>query len=325
MKQQDNRSHSMNTRSTSSRPTVMIERTTYDKSPYSEATHNINKPISSVENPQGSQQSQTNISNKIGNNQQQDDTSMEIDKITDNQQSQIPILSNDKWIPHPLPENLDDQPNGNFPFRAKAPFSKIPGNNKIAKMKFLKSHLYKDYDIMKITTIYQKKDKENLFQIEFDNQEQYDKFVNAEFKFMENDKLIKFQVKDPTEKAEKLKEKEAQKSHIIQVLDIPLNFKPYEIRAVFSKYGQIKDLYTRVKEMYQHAYIRYVDKKDIEPFYSQWSCYLEQHTVRVIPLLLNEENRRQRYEFVLKLTGLPFGTTGREVNELLKGSGAKSV
>ncbi|CAB4442046.1 unnamed protein product [Rhizophagus irregularis] len=122
-----------------------------------------------------------------------------------------------------------------------------------------------------------------------------------------------------------VKEKEAQKSRIIQVLDIPLNYKLYEIRAVFSKYGKIEDLYTRVKGLYQHAYIRYEQEDNINIFYFQWSCYLEQHTVRVIPLLLNDESREDRYGFALKLTGLPFGTTGRELNELLKGSGTKSV
>ncbi|GBC52462.2 hypothetical protein GLOIN_2v1475607 [Rhizophagus irregularis DAOM 181602=DAOM 197198] len=35
--------------------------------------------------------------------------------------------------------------------------------------------------------------------------------------------------------------------------------------------------------------------------------------------------REEKYVFALKLTGLPFGMTGREVNELLKGSDAKSV
>ncbi|RGB37723.1 hypothetical protein C1646_756581 [Rhizophagus diaphanus] len=96
MKLQDNRSYSMNTKSTNSGPTVMIEHPAYDKSLYSQAARDINKPTSSVENLQGGQQSQTNTLNEIGNNQQRDDTSMEIDKITDNQQSQKSISSNDK-------------------------------------------------------------------------------------------------------------------------------------------------------------------------------------------------------------------------------------
>ncbi|CAB4442134.1 unnamed protein product [Rhizophagus irregularis] len=72
-------------------------------------------------------------------------------------------------------------------------------------------------------------------------------------------------------------------------------------------------------------FVRYEQEDNINIFYFQWSCYLEQHTVRVIPLLLNDESREDRYGFALKLTGLPFGTTGRELNELLKGSGTKSV
>ncbi|CAB4425399.1 unnamed protein product [Rhizophagus irregularis] len=275
--------------SSSTGPQVVIEQRNYDKSAYQQAASSV-----SSRRPQGGPQSQT-------------------------------ILQMNRQTSIPPPEDLDDQQNGKLSFRARAPFNKIPGNNRIAKMKFLKNQLYKDYDIVKITTIYQKKDKENLFQIEFDNQDQYDKFINAEFKFMENDEPMKFQIKDDSDKIEKTKEKEAQKSRMIQILDIPLNYKPYEIRAVFSKYGKIEDLYTRVKGLYQHAYIRYEQEDDINVFYSQWSCYLEQHTVRVIPLLLNDESRENRYGFALKLTGLPFGTTGREVNELLKGSGAKSV
>ncbi|PKK61824.1 hypothetical protein RhiirC2_791243 [Rhizophagus irregularis] len=202
--------------------------------------------------------------------------------------------SNDKQASNSLPEDLDDQQNGKLSFRARALFNKILDNNKIAKIKFFKSQLYKDYNIVKIITIYQKKDKENLFQIEFNNQDQYDKFINAEFKFIENDEPIKFQIKDDSYKIKKIKEKETQKSRMIQVLDIPLNYKLYEIRAVFSKYGKIEDLYIRVK-------------------------------VRVIQLLLNDESREDRYGYALKLTGLPFGTTGRELIELLKESGAKSV
>ncbi|PKY62427.1 hypothetical protein RhiirA4_488873, partial [Rhizophagus irregularis] len=318
--QQIPRQHTMTTRSSSTGPQVVIEQRNYDKSAYQQAASSV-----SSRRPQGGPQSQTIPPNESGNDQQ-DETSMDIDNNNknDNQQS-TRQSSKDKQTSIPPPEDLDDQQNGKLSFRARAPFNKIPGNNRIAKMKFLKNQLYKDYDIVKITTIYQKKDKENLFQIEFDNQDQYDKFINAEFKFMENDEPMKFQIKDDSDKIEKTKEKEAQKSRMIQILDIPLNYKPYEIRAVFSKYGKIEDLYTRVKGLYQHAYIRYEQEDDINVFYSQWSCYLEQHTVRVIPLLLNDESRENRYGFALKLTGLPFGTTGREVNELLKGSGAKSV
>ncbi|PKK57285.1 hypothetical protein RhiirC2_798320 [Rhizophagus irregularis] len=173
-------------------------------------------------------------------NDLQDESSMDLDNNNknDNQQSTRQSF-NDKQASNLPPEDLDDQQNGKF-------------------------QLYKDYDIVKITTIYQKKDKENLFQIEFDNQDQYDKFINAEFKFIENDEPIKFQIKD----------------------------------NIVSKYGKIENLYTRVKE---------------------------QHTVRVIPLLLNNESREDRYGYALKLTGLPFGITGRELTELLKESGAKSV
>ncbi|RGB27886.1 hypothetical protein C1646_768511 [Rhizophagus diaphanus] len=56
----------------------MIERSAYDKSLYSQAARDINKPTSLVENPQ------------------------KIDKITDNQQSQKPISSYNKWNLHPL-------------------------------------------------------------------------------------------------------------------------------------------------------------------------------------------------------------------------------
>ncbi|CAB4425101.1 unnamed protein product [Rhizophagus irregularis] len=249
-------------KSSSTGPQVVIEQRNYDKSAYQQAASSV-----SSRRLQGGPQSQTIPPNESGNDQQ-DETSMDIDNNNknDNQQS-TRQSSKDKQTSIPPPEDLDDQQNGKLSFRARAPFNKIPGNNRIAKMKFLKNQLYKDYDIVKITTIYQKKDKENLFQIEFDNQDQYDKFINAEFKFMENDEPMKFQIKDDSDKIEKTKEKEAQKSRMIQILDIPLNYKPYEIRA----------------------------------------------------------SRENRYGFALKLTGLPFGTTGREVNELLKGSGAKSV
>jgi len=187
--QQTPKQHTMTTRSSSTGPQVVIEQRGYDKSAYHQAASSV-----SSRRPKGGPQFQSIPPNESGN-EQQDETSMDIDNNKDNQQS-TKQPSKDKQVPNPLLEDLDDQQNGKLSFRARAPFNKILGNNRIVKMKFLKNQLYKDYDIVKITTIYQKKDKENLFQIEFDNQEQYNKFVNTEFSFMENDEPVKFQIKD---------------------------------------------------------------------------------------------------------------------------------
>ncbi|PKY59718.1 hypothetical protein RhiirA4_430621 [Rhizophagus irregularis] len=169
--QQILRQHIMTTRSSSTGPQVVIEQQNYDKSAYQQVASSV-----SSRRPQGGSQFQTTLPNESGNDQQ-DETSMDIDNNKNDNQQSTRQSSKDKQTSNPSPEDLDDQQNGKLSFRARAPFNKILGNNRIAKLKFLKNQLYKDYDIVKITTIYQKKDKENLFQIEFDNQDQYDKFT----------------------------------------------------------------------------------------------------------------------------------------------------
>ncbi|PKY56184.1 hypothetical protein RhiirA4_428060 [Rhizophagus irregularis] len=172
----------MTTRSSSTGLQIVVEQCNYDKSAYQQAASSV-----SSRRPQGGPQLQTLPPNASGNDQQ-DETSMDIDNNkTDNQQS-TRQSSKDKQASNQPPEDLDDQQNGKLSFRTRAPFNKIP---------------------------------------------------------------VKFQIKDDSDKIKKAKEKEAQKSRMIQILDIPLNYKPYEIRAVFSKYGKIdEDLYTRVKGLY---------------------------------------------------------------------------
>ncbi|CAB4398704.1 unnamed protein product [Rhizophagus irregularis] len=77
-------------------------------------------------------------------NDLQDESSMDLDNNNknDNQQSTRQSF-NDKQASNLPPEDLDDQQNGKLSFRARAPFNKILGNNRIVKMKFLKVNCIK--------------------------------------------------------------------------------------------------------------------------------------------------------------------------------------
>lgn len=85
--------------------------------------------------------------------------------------------------------------------------NKIPGKSKYAKIKYLKNMLYKDYDIIKLVILPPKKDKDMIYQVEFDNKAQYNCFIGTEFQFTEDGEPIKFSGKDETKSAEKVQEK----------------------------------------------------------------------------------------------------------------------
>jgi RNA recognition motif-containing protein len=116
-------------------------------------------------------------------------------------------------------------------------------------------------------------------------------------------------------------EKTNRNTRTIQVVNIPLEIPTFQIRGAFQKYGTIeqdKGIYTKVRGMYQTAFITYENEADIQNFYDNtWSVYIGKHLVSVIPILLSKEKREVRNNFCIKLSGLPFNTFALDLRNLL--------
>ena len=110
----------------------------------------------------------------------------------------------------------------------------------------------------------------------------------------------------------------------IHVTDIPLQMKPATIKQVFSKYGNITDFRMSARGMWQHAYITYETPKCIELFHQVWSRFIQNDSVRVNPCTLTAEEIKHRNTHRIKLTNLPFGTSARDLHDIILATKAKA-
>jgi hypothetical protein len=92
----------------------------------------------------------------------------------------------------------------------------------------------------------------------------------------------------------------------------------------FELYGPIEKMRRKVDGLYQTVYITYQSANSISCFYDQqWGAHVNENTVRVIPLLLNNEKRELRKKYCLKLAGLPYNTTGKDLEDIVIKIGGK--
>jgi hypothetical protein len=109
-----------------------------------------------------------------------------------------------------------------------------------------------------------------------------------------------------------------EKERTIQVFDVHQYYKKDVIVDAFEVYGKIEKVSRKIDGLYQTVYITYQNKNSIENFYDrQWASHVNENTVRVIPIMLNDEKRKLRKQFVLKLAGLPYGTTGKDLHDIV--------
>ncbi|GBB91913.1 hypothetical protein RclHR1_19370004 [Rhizophagus clarus] len=151
------------------------------------------------------------------------------------------------------------------------------------------------------------------------NEDSYNKVMQAKFhsKFTEEDQdgnlvdnNITFQFKSVMK--EKLQKNEEEinneKECTIQVFDIPLYTEKKTIQNSFSLLGEINKINTRAQRQYQQAYITYKDANSVQRFYLKWFHFISKEYVRVMPILLLEEQTNQRIQHSLKLSGLSIET-----------------
>ncbi|GET01575.1 hypothetical protein GLOIN_2v1811259 [Rhizophagus clarus] len=91
-------------------------------------------------------------------------------------------------------------------------------------------------------------------------------------------------------------------------------------RNAVALYGEIeeKGFYTRVKGIYQQAYITYKEDDALTIFSKHWSVWAFKEYLQVIPLDLSEEKRLERKEYSIKLCGLPSNTTARDIQSFIE-------
>src|SRR3954454_18258068 len=110
----------------------------------------------------------------------------------------------------------------------------------------------------------------------------------------------------------------------LRITDIHLSLKKETITSIFSKYGTITNIQMHTRDLWQHAFITYDNPDAIKLFYTTWSRYIYNDCVRVYPACLSSEEVKARNEFRAKLTNLPFGTSARDLTDILLASKAKA-
>ncbi|CAB5361707.1 unnamed protein product [Rhizophagus irregularis] len=166
--------------------------------------------------------------------------------------------------------------------------------------------------------------------VSFLDKEKFDQFLKIELVIQEQkegDSGEVFNVKlQPTllkpEKVATTNDKDSDMSQnsnnrTIQVIDIPAFRQVREIRESFEDLGEIEKIYTRGAGLYQVAFITYKDATSIDYFKEQWSYHINKDIVRVLPLLLSKEEREQRKQFSLRLSGLHYQTSGYDLKEVM--------
>jgi hypothetical protein len=115
-----------------------------------------------------------------------------------------------------------------------------------------------------------------------------------------------------------------EKRRTIQVFDVHFYYKKEMIMDAFRIYGPIEKIRRKVDGLYQTVYITYQKVESIGCFYNQqWAAHVNENTGRVIPLLLNNKKRELRKKFSLKLAGLPYNTTGKDLEDIVLKVGGK--
>ena len=110
----------------------------------------------------------------------------------------------------------------------------------------------------------------------------------------------------------------------IHVSDLRLDLKVDVVRSIFGKYGTITNCVLQTKNMWQHAYITYDSPNAIALFFDNWSRLVFNDCVRVYPYDLTKDQIKDRNEYRIKLTNLPFNTTSRDLNDIIRAKKAKS-
>src|SRR6266496_2648168 len=110
----------------------------------------------------------------------------------------------------------------------------------------------------------------------------------------------------------------------VKVMDIPLSFDEAAVKAVFNQFGIIESVRMTTKNSWQQAFVTFVEEKSINPFFAEWGFIYLKHFLKVAPVKLPSAQWNLRSAYVLKLTGLPTGTTVVDLVDIISATRAKS-
>ncbi|CAB4391377.1 unnamed protein product [Rhizophagus irregularis] len=209
------------------------------------------------------------------------------------------------------------------PILVKIKKDSIPGNNIIQKKFNLRKQLAGINVTLAGGVILNKKEPEFIILPIMKND--YDKIINLEIDIIDDE-----QSHENGEDAESSTNKEIKNRNCrtIKVINIPIEIPNYQIRAVFSKYGEIEEngFYTRIKNLYIQAFITYKKEESLQKFYKGiWSEWIGKHQVLIVPKILSEDEIEKRSMYTVKLTGLPWNSTAYDIHEALEVNNPKYI
>ena len=114
------------------------------------------------------------------------------------------------------------------------------------------------------------------------------------------------------------------KYKMIRIWNIPLDTNQSEIKEAFTKYSEINTIRMNTIGMWQTANIEFTNQQDYQTVFQKWAVPFKADLVRIFLFIQTNECKRERDRFTLKLTNLPPGTTGYDLNNIIKCSNAKT-
>jgi hypothetical protein len=110
----------------------------------------------------------------------------------------------------------------------------------------------------------------------------------------------------------------------IHIWDIPLDTNQNEIKETFTKFGEISNIRINTIGMWQSGNIEFTNKHDYEALSQKWAVPFKADLIRIFPFICTNKYKKDRDRFTLKITNLPPGTTGYDLNAIIKCSNAKT-
>jgi hypothetical protein len=109
------------------------------------------------------------------------------------------------------------------------------------------------------------------------------------------------------------------------IRDIPLTASEGAIKALMRRFGEIEDFSIKPVDMWQTAKVTFKEGNDARLLEDQWSIPFEKEYLRILPKMGEKETANARSKYVLKLAGLPAGTTAYDLEEINREIGGKTL
>jgi hypothetical protein len=109
------------------------------------------------------------------------------------------------------------------------------------------------------------------------------------------------------------------------VRDIPLTTSEGTVKALLRKFGEIDSFTIRPIEMWQTAKVTFKNENDAKLLANLWSIPFGKEHLRILPQIEEKETLKVRSENVLKLAGLPAGTTAYDLTEISREVAGKTL